>query len=947
MRFGLLGSLDVHDGVSKRTVPAPKQRVILAALLLRPNQVVDIDRLSYHLWGDAPPDGAHKTVQTYVRRLRPRLGEAAGRLHPQPPGYLIEVGAGELDIDQFTECADRGTAAVRAGRLTEAAERFREALGIWRGDPLIDIPGLQDEAAHLAEARFTVLGSRLDVDLRLGRHAQLIGELQQLIAEYPLREQLHAQLMLALYRSQRTADALTVFNRCRDRLIEELGVEPGQPLRSLHARVLAADPELDWHAVPAADASVGERTNRAASAARSARSAAATDTGRGETAPRNDLPRDLSDFAGRAADLRALTGARSPDNAAAAVIAIDGMPGVGKTALAVHLGHLLRAEFPDGCHFVDLDAHTVGRRPAEPAAVLRKLLQARGVPAQIIPGDLEDLSAAWRAEVFDRRVLVILDNAASAFQVRPLLPASPESLVLITSRTRLSDVDGAFALSVDVLPAAEAAAMFRMILGDRAADQEDAVAEVVRLCGFLPLAIRIAAARLRSRSAWTVATLQARLADQRRLLTELATGERGVAAAFALSQQQLTAAQARMFWLLGLQPGVDIETVTAAALAGLEHGQAEDLLEGLLDANLVQQRTVGRYRLHDLLRAHARDQALEHLPDGDRASALTRLAGFYVVTADAADRLLNSGRRDIDLDPAAVAQVPVGFLDNIAALHWCDAEYDNLVAVIADCAESGRHALAWQLTVLLTGYFMRRGNRFDWIDVLRRGLASAEAIGDGVGQSWIVSRLAAAYAEVGMLDQAGERFGWLLDYFRRSGEQVGEASTLSNLAVVHGLTGRHEEAAEHLIAALTVYRRIGNRVGEGIALENLGRTHLELGRHRKAIECSRQAIDICLETGKYHVVPNALNNIGEAHRSLGELSEAEAAQRQALAASREHGFRNSEARSLAQLGRTRRLTGDVADALDLLEQASALLEELGDAEAGQVRSEIDELRSAR
>ena len=662
------------------------------------------------------------------------------------------------------------------------------------------------------------------------------------------------------------------------------------------------------------------------------------------------LPADLATFTGRADDLAMLfkltAATESGAGTAIRICAIDGMAGVGKTQLAVHAAHrLVRAgRYLDGQLYVNLRGFDDERPPADPSAVLEGFLRQLGVPAQQIPEETDGRAAMFRDRLHDKNVLVLLDNAADERQVRDLIPAGPGCLVLITSRRSLAGLDGAHLLSLDVFSAGEALDLLARVVGaERVAAEPDAAAAIVAQCGCLPLGVALVAARLRSRPTWSLAGLQERLDDH--LLAELVAGERGIAAAFALSYRHLTDEQRRMFRLLGLHPGADIDVSAAAAVAGLDRRGAERLLEALLDANLLQQRVVGRYSFHDLLRVYARNRLRAETSEPDRTTATTRLLGYYLASAANADRCLNPARQDLTLDPAAEFCAPMEFPDQPAAWQWCDTEYGNLLAAVRLAADSGRHAVCWQLPVVLSTYFRHRARRHDWVSALQIGLDSADALDDRAARTWVLARLAIACTELGLLHEALDHYPPLLAMLREAGDRQGEHAALTNRAVTHALLDQPEKALEGLEQALRVQRLIGHRPAQGITLANLGKIHLRLGNPDQAIACCQEAMEIYEETGQHHLSTNAFNTIGEAHRELGRLTEAEAFHLRALAASRDLGARAFEAGSLVQLGRTMRRKGDLAAAIDYFSRAHVIYVDIADPMAGDVLAMIEDCRS--
>ncbi|WP_188316800.1 ATP-binding protein [Solihabitans fulvus] len=635
------------------------------------------------------------------------------------------------------------------------------------------------------------------------------------------------------------------------------------------------------------------------------------------------LPPDVPDFTGRSEEAARLVAEIETRAASTVVIsAIDGMAGVGKTTLAVHLGHRLRARFPDGQFFLDLQAHTAGMAPVEPASALHMLLRAWGMATEDIPDTLAERAAAWRSEVADRRVLLVLDNAASADQVCPLLPGTPGSLVLVTSRAGMPGLVGARSLSLDVLPSAEAVDLFAQVLGERADAEPDAVAEAVRLCGGLPLAIRVAAARLHHRSAWTVRDLVRRLAEGRRL-TELSTVDGGVATAFAVSYRQLNAEQRRMFRLLGVFPGPSIDALAAAALADLPVDRAEALLEELLDVHLVRQDKVGRYTLHDLLRDYARATAQDKEPADHREAAIHRLLDYYLRVTDRVGDLLAPDRPHVELplEPWSLA-VPV-LDDQAAALAWADAERPNLVAALRRAGDLGLDHYLRHIPRNLTKYLMFQCTLDENVAVHQTVIESARRTGDWVTElrsSGNLSvpyrqageyRLALTYAERAValarmfdprslgpnLNNLGTVLAVLGDYplaiahFQESLAAYAAAgldthrsgSAARNLGAVLNIVGRHDEARELLWRAVEMARAAGDEWSEAFALNEFGTAIARLGRRDEAITHLRTALAIGARTGDPRSVAQVRGNLAEVLRQAGRHDEAVTHVRRAMA----------------------------------------------------------------
>ncbi|MFF5289960.1 AfsR/SARP family transcriptional regulator [Paractinoplanes globisporus] len=941
LRFELLGPLRAWRGDTEVALGGVKQQTVLAVLLLEAGRPVPVDRIVATVWGAEPPASVTHLVQTYVSRLRQVL-DLRTELVSTDAGYLLRFDPARLDVTAFDRQLAAAQQSHERGDRAAAASEVAGALALWQGEPLGGLAGEAIDAARqrLTERRLTALELRVTVDLDAGRPAEAIAELSRLVKEFPLQERLWALLMLALYRADRQAEALHAYATARALLVEELGVEPGAGLARMHQRILTADPTLAGPP-PAETPAAGGWTAR------------------------DDLPADVADFTGREPELRRLLA--GPDSApptAAVVLAVDGMAGVGKSALAVHTAHRLAGRYPDGRLFLDLHAHSEGRPPVDSAAALDLLLRAVGVTGDEIPADLDERAARWRAELAGRRVLLVLDNAANAAQVRPLLPGTAGCLTLVTSRRRLADLDSTDVVSLDMLRPGDAAALFHRILGPgRAPVSAEDVAEVVGLCDRLPLAIRIAAARLRARPAWTVRHLAERLRDRRRVLTELAVGDRSVAASFALSYTQLTDEQQRLFRLLGLAPG-DFGAHLAAAVAHLPVDRADRLLDELLDAHLVQEPAPGRYRFHDLLRHHAHAAALATEEPAARHDALGRMLDQYLHTATQAADTLFPRTRHQRPSPAAPPTAMPPFADAADAREWLDAERVNLVAAVGLAATSGRHAHATGLAATLRLYLDSGTHHVDASAVHNHALNAAREAGDRAGEGealhnlakvcWRLGRydeadallrqalpilgsdpgvletLGATRFSLGRYDDAIESYGRAARIHRDRGDRVAEATVLNNIGVIQERQGRYREVLALCEQAGDIYRAYGDQQGEADALCNAGNALWRLGRHDEALENLTRALVVHRETGDPGWEAHALNSLGNVLSSLGRHREAIDHCDEALAIQRRTGERAEEAATLSDRGVIRRLLGKHTESLDDLNAALEIARETGD-----------------
>jgi DNA-binding SARP family transcriptional activator/tetratricopeptide (TPR) repeat protein len=939
MEFRVLGPVEVwHDGRPLELGP-PKHLALVAKLLQHANQVVSVSQLIEALWGEAAPYTAPSILHTYVYRLRRVLQAGNGQtseevLCTRPPGYLLRVEEGQFDLHRFEALVAAATEASARGDHEAATRMLRSALSLWRGKALSNVVSEElrrSEAIRLEERRLAALEARIDGDLSLGRHRDLIGELTALAHEHPLWESLHAQLMIALYRSGRPADALAAYRRLRQTLTDELGVEPGSALQRLQRAILMADPSLgppEPH--PSADAAqAAVATARAGGPAPQAAAAAPA------VRPRQ-LPPDTAFFVGRErelADLQCLLGQAAPGGSMV-IVAIDGAAGVGKSALANHAAHRLADHFPDGQLYVDLQGEAGGPAPLHPDEVLGRFLRALGADGRHLPAQPEERAGLLRSLLAERGVLVVLDNAATAAQVRLLLPASPTCAALITSRRHLAELDGAVHLHLDLLGAEESMALLARLAGpDRVASEPAASAEVVRLCGRLPLALRIAGARLAARPAWSVSTLAGRLRDERLRLDELELDGLAVRASLQMAYRELhdgcptgvDAAQA--FRLLALLDGADVGVPVVTALLGQPSQAVEAALERLLDANLLESSAPARYRFHDLVRLFARECAWCDDPERDRVAALTRAVRFYLATAQRADELLRPGQR-----PAAEESLAAGvaFRDRAAALDWLESERDNLLAAVRQAAAGPNHQIAWQLAAALFGFFDVRGSWDEWERVNRLALQAARSRGDLRGEAQARRDLGAIAWRRFRLEEATDQLERSLKLRRVIGDRHGEAQTLNSLGLV--LTARrcYRDAAGYLERSLALFRQCGDRRGEGQVLNNLGDLCRMQGRYDEALACLQEDLMICRELGDRRGEAITLCNLGEVHRDQCRAAEAFDHHHRSLVICRELGDRRGQGLNLDGLGEARRLQGRHREAIDFLRQGVALLREARD-----------------
>jgi DNA-binding SARP family transcriptional activator/tetratricopeptide (TPR) repeat protein len=897
VRFGILGPLQIVDDGTERPVTAGRDRALLAALLLSPGRIVGTDRLLEALWEGDPPATARGQLQNCISRLRRLL--PPDKIITDPAGYGIHVEGDELDAAVFT----RLTAAARSQPTPDEARRMlRQALDLWRGPALagIDAAPIRSSAAILDEQRAVATEDWVDLELSGGRERNLLPELAGTVERFPLRERLRGQLMLALCRAGRQADALAEYRRARALLHDELGIEPGPALRDLHRRILTGE--------------VGPTAAETAPARAAART----------------LPRTVGDFTGRSETVERLVRAIEDGDPGGPIIkVIDGMAGSGKTTLALHVANLVAHRYPDGQLFVDLHGHSE-RRPVEPAAVLVTLLRQLGVGAERIPGDLDGRVALWRSELAARRALVVLDNAASTAQVAPLLPAARGCLALVTSRRRLAGLDGVRPESIPLLTEQEGVELLARIAADRVSAEPDAAAEVVRRCGRLPLAIRLAGSRLAHRQRWRVADLVRRLGEHGTALPELAAEDRTVVSAFALSYGQLDDRERRMFRLLGLHPGERFDATAAAALTGLPLDTAEDVLDDLVDMHLVEEPERGLFRLHDLMREYAATLAAQDAPQ-DRQDAVVALLDYHVHAVAHAVAAQDHAHTQLGENMPMPQPGRPELLDSLGDPEaWLERERPALPRLADAAVAVGRPDFAWLLVGASWDFLFDRGYVDDILELGQRGAAAAREAGDQRALAVVLSCLASANYRLSRYPVALEQLRESAQLRRGFGDRRGEVAMLGNLSSLHESVGELAKALDTSRRALQLRRRL--RDDAGIVMRQLGLAIplLHLEEYREAQRHLRAGLLLTAESGRTARLAMLLSRLGMVRIGLREYPQAERLLRAALAVSRHCGYALGRAEALTGLGQVSHARGDYAGAIELHESALALSSQLGD-----------------
>ncbi|GAA0653035.1 BTAD domain-containing putative transcriptional regulator [Kutzneria viridogrisea] len=884
LEFGVLGPVQILLDGRPAPLGGSGVRSLLALLVLDANQVVAFDQIVDALWGEDPPDTARTIVHGYVSKLRRILGTAGGpaSILTRPPGYLLQVEPDQVDLHRA-----RTLIAQASGRpAAERAELLRAALRLWRGPVLVDAPlatGLPD----LDELRLVAVEERVCADLELGKHAEVVGELRRLVEEHPSRERLLSLLMLAQYRSARRIDALVSYRRFQRYASEELGVDPGPELRQLHEQVLRDDPALR---LP------GTGAHRPLSY--------------GTVIPAQ-LPPASSSFAGRDVELSWMDGLlhAGPGGEGAITLAgLIGPPGIGKSALALTWSHRTAGAFPDGQLFAALRGFDSAQPPTSPAEVLTQFLLALGVPAEAIPLDTDERAALYRSVLAERRVLVLLDDARDSEQVRPLLPAGTGSLVLVTSRRRLDGLvarGGARLLTLDTLSSEAAIRLLDTSGGhQRRGEEIEALRTLARLCGQLPLALRIAAARLAASPQWTVQDLVAELADEQHRLRalDLEDADTSVRGAFDVSYRALHPDLAETFRVLGVHQGPTVTPYLVAALCRTDLVTARRRLRELAGAHLITETRADRFVIHDLLRLHARELAETELTAEQRAELGNRLLDHYLVVADHAHRLIrpprDSYRPDLPADPGETPVIATAD----QALRWFDAEWPGLVAAVRFGAAKGLHRRAWQLALCLRSYLYLRGLAADWADLFRLGLASAQAVGDRAGEALMLRGLGNAAELVGGYTEALRNYERAHQIARELGELALQATAEDNLGGIHTELRRYEQAHTHLGRALALYRTLGDQQGEAVALNNLGVLDQDQGRYDSAFDNYQRALGLHRAGGNDEDAARALANLCWVSRQLKRYDEAEGYAREGLRLAQKHGMAYVEAMLHHQLG---------------------------------------------
>jgi len=960
--FCLLGPITVRHCGMAVSIAHGKQRSVLASLLLRAGHMVSLGEIAEALWGPGPPLSADVSIRNYVRRLRHTLPDGGPeRILTRPGGYLIRVDPDELDLTRFERLTADAQAATRAGMWEAAAVHATAALALWNGEALADVPSevlTAREVPRLAEMRLQATETRISADIHLGRQSDVIAELQRLVVVHPLREHLHALFMFALYESGRQADALAAYQHARRMLIEELGTEPGRELRDLHRQILegTASRSGNWDTRAMATA----RPDRGRSGPRQ------TSTANG-LVPRQ-LPAAGLHFVGRHREISAFMGmvdaaCHAPERSGAGsqpqliscaipIMAITGTAGVGKTALALRLAHLVADRFTDGQLYLDLRGFDPALDPLPAEAAIRSFLDGLRVPPDQIPAGLDAQAGLYRSMLAGRRMLIVLDNAASVSQIRPLLPGGGRCLVVVTSRrqlTPLAAAEGAHILTLDVLTAADARELLATRLGrTRLATDPAAAAELITECARLPMALSIVAARAESRPAFPLAAIASELRDARRRLDALDGDEASTdaRAVFSWSYEKLPADAARVFRLLGLHPGPDITEAAAASLSGIPRRHAGRVLRHLAANCLLTEHIPGRFAFHDLLRVYAAEKAAATDDKEQQKAATRRAVDHYLQSARAADQAMYPVRPPIAFPSPLPGTDQETFADHAQALVWFDLEHHVLLAVLGLSAAQGLHGHAWRLPWTMETFFYRRAHWGDWASTQEVALAAARRIGDRDGQAHAHRGIANAHIEAGAHAVAGQHLRRALRLREELADVVGQARIHLDLARSAGLQDKHCEYLAHARWGLELSRSAHDTWGEGNGLAEVAWAHAMLGNYKEAIAHGQDALRLYRQISYRSQEGQVWDTIGYAHHHLGDHARAAACYRRAIQILDEYDYRHVKAVTLIWAGEAYRDAGDTQAAAEAWRQALAIIEQADHPDATKALAHLRDLEGA-
>ncbi|MFB9800109.1 BTAD domain-containing putative transcriptional regulator [Streptomonospora salina] len=898
-------------------VGGPRQRCVLGTLLLELGKEVTVDRLIEYLWDDDPPRTARSVIQVQISHLRRSFPDV---IKTTAGGYLARVDPDDVDLHRFRSFVARAKAA---GDPAEEVVLWDEALTCWRGQPF---SGTGSEylgntvVRPLLEERWSAWTAWAQCAFALHRYTEIVSRVTPLVRQDPFREQLQYFLIAALYRSGQRASALSAFQECRAYLAEELGVDPSPEVMELHGRILRETESDVGRIIGAAEPS--ETPEQPESEEQDQRPR--------DFVARNDLPRDIPDFTGRENDLERLLDLGTRDEGQAEIAVITGLGGAGKTTLAVHGAHRLADRFPDGLLFTDLYGYTIEHEPVSPASALGSLLRAIGVQPEAIPETVEERAALWRASLTGRRVLIVLDNVANFAQISPLLAAAPGSFTIVTSRQDLPGLSGAQYISLGMLDDEASLQLFAAVLGQERIEQEHGTAhEVVRMCGGLPLALRIVAGRMLSRPRWTFEHVKQRLSEHHRMFRELRIEGHSVEAVFELSYQSLNGEQRRAFLTLGVMIGGTVDLHGAAALLDCDPPEADDLLQELVSVCLLEEPSVDLYRFHDLLGSYAREKAATDLAEGEAEAARRRLGDHYLAMADRAAGMMGPRGHDDESGRRASSRYEATIADRSQATAWFERHQDNLASAVDFYAGVGLDEQAWQLADSLWRHYANHGQTELMMSTQEKALAASRANGNVRGSAATLIGLGIAHCLAGRFSHALELLNEAWELLETIDDERGKARVNSSLSLVYERMGRFHDALSSAWRVLEYALSIEDRKLEALQRVNLAIMYQILGDDEKTIEFCQIALSIKKGQGEYETATNVLRTLGEVHAARQELDQAFAYLDEALDLARFIGSQRDEIYVRNSMGVALRRRGDVDAALGSHRAALDLGEEIG------------------
>ncbi|MEU4626368.1 BTAD domain-containing putative transcriptional regulator [Actinoplanes sp. NPDC023801] len=950
MEFRVLGPLEVLVDGQRIDIGGNRQQIVLASLVVDAGTVVSIDRLMKAVYGENLPTSARVQVQICVSALRRLLGSHG---HPdliltRNQGYVLVPDGITLDIRRYEHLIREARAAGDLGRKEESTARYREALNLWRGPALdgLDSEPLRMVADRLAERRLTVNEDCIEYELDLGRHREVIAELGGLVAGHPLRERLRGQLMLAFYRSGRQAEALDAYRAARSALINELGLEPSEWLQRLERSILTSDVSLS---VPEAiivtpvplPVPVRPRVTAEPPVPDPEPAAEPASPLRTDPASPCMLPTDIADFTGRSKQIDAIQmqlamASDDPDQLAVPIVVMTGKPGIGKTALGVHLSHRLAPRYPDGQLFADLHGRASSR--VSPMQILERFLRTLGVPGTSIPEGLEERAEMYRGLLSNRRILVVLDNVGSETQVLPLLPGNPATAVLVTTRSRLGALAGAVHVDIDVLDPLQCVELLSRIAGaERFEAEAEATRTLIELCGRLPLALRIAGARLSARPHWTVDQLVERLENESRRLDELNHGAMGIRVSISITYDNISDPARRLFRLLAVLDCPVFPVWVCAALLDESLTDAHDLLDQLVEAQLVEMAGAGQgphrqYRFHDLIRVFARERLAAEEPLGERNAALQRVFGGLLFLAEEAHRKLY-GQSNRQLHSTATRWViPARATDRLLAepLGWFERERQLISASVRQAAKVGAVEFCWDLAVTAVTLFDSRVYLNDWRETHEVALAAVRQAGDRLGQAVVLYSLGSLNIVENRFTDARRRLEAAAELFEIVAEDHGQALASRNIAYLERMDGNLAEAARRYEKTLALLRRIGDLAASAYVLHSMAQVELELGDAVSAKEMLVEALELSRQVGSRRIEAQALHRLGDAHLQADEPDRAVQVFDEALTVVHDLGDPIGEAYAKLGLGMAYTRGGDWAKAQAALSSAQEIANANGD-----------------